>query len=205
MLTVSPNKEAPHASSVERRSFYRINDAVALKAHKLEPDVVKAARDRIVRREYELQAIAGKGDNNANFQAALRDVEMKNPEVANLFRLFEARIDSLVNMVATQEHSGLDAPNVVASISGSGVAFDWSNAFFEGEHVLVEMTLFPSLYTVEALARVVRGDPKERSADGNFRCALEYVEIAETDREVLLQHIHGLQIESLRSRNDSEF
>ncbi len=205
MPTVSPHANTPHTSSVERRSFYRVNDAVALKAHKLEPELVGAAKDRVARREFELQAIAGKGDSNANFQAALRDVEIKSPEVANLFRLFESRIDSLVKMVATQEQGVLDAPNVVASVSGSGVAFDWTTAFYEGEHVLVEMTLFPARYNVEAVAKVVRGNPNDRSSDGKFHCALEFVAIAETDREVLLQHIHSLQIESLRSRNDQDY
>jgi len=205
MPVVSSNAKAPKASSAERRSFYRINDAVALKVHKLEPDSVSSARDSVVRREYELQALTGKGDSNAHFQTALRDVEAKLPEVANLFKLFEARIDSLVQMVTLQERAEVEAPNVVVSMSGSGLGFDWPTAFYEDEQLLVELTLFPSRYQIEAVAKVVRGNPADRSTNGKFHCALEFVEIASTDQEVLLQHVHNLQLEALRSRNDSDY
>jgi len=101
----------------------------------------------------------------------LREVEAKHPEVANLFRLFESRIDAVVQVISQQDMSAQESPNVVVSMSGSGLAFDWSKAFYEG----------------------------------NFHCALEFTDIAETDREVLLQHVHNLQLESLRSRNDADF
>lgn len=205
MPVVSSNAQAPKASSAERRSFYRINDAVALKVHQLDADNVRAAREKLARREFELQALAGKGDGNAHFQAALRDVETKHPEVANLFRLFESRIDSLVQMVAMQgQADDVEAPNVVVSMSGSGLGFEWPTAFFEDDHLLLEMTLFPSRYQFEAVAKVVRGNPADRSTNGKFHCALEFVEITHTDREVLLQHVHNLQIDSLRSRNDRD-
>ena len=205
MPAVSTNSQQPKAKSVERRSFFRVNDAVALNVNKLEPDLLKAAQERLQRREHELQALAGKGDSNTQLQTALRDVEAKHPEVANLFRLFESRIDSLVQALSQQDKSAQESPNVVVSMSGSGLGFDWPTAYYEGEYLLVEMTLFPLQYQIEAIAKIVRGNPAERATDGKFHCALEFVEIAHTDREVLLQHVHNLQLESLRSRNDADF
>lgn len=205
MPAISTPIQTPKPSGSERRAFYRISDAVALKLNKLDPNALNAAIDKIKRQEFELQALASKGGADAQFQSALRDVEAKLPEVANLFRLFEQRIDALVNVIASQNIASEQSPNAVVSISGNGLAFDWTSAFYEGEHLAVEMTLFPSRVHIEAVAKVVRGNPNERSTDGHFHCALEFVEIAHSNREQLLQHVHQLQIQALRSRNDSDY
>jgi len=57
MPAVSINSQEPKAKSVERRSYFRVNDAVALSVNKLEAEVLTAARDRIQGREAELQAL----------------------------------------------------------------------------------------------------------------------------------------------------
>jgi len=204
MSAVSTNTEQPKGQAVERRSFFRVNDAVALKVSKLETEMLEAAKERVQQRERELQAFS-KGDGSAQVQAALREVEAKHPEVANLFRLFDSRLEALTHALAPQDKSEQEAPNVVASMSGNGLAFDWPSAFYDGEHLMVELTLFPLRYQIDLVAKVVRGNPADRATDGNFHCAMEFVEVAETDREVLLQHVHNLQLESLRSRNDSDF
>ncbi len=205
MPAVSSEQQMPKANNAERRAFYRVNDAVALKVHKLDSTLLERAKDRIRQREYELQVLNGKGDDNSHLQTAIREVEAKHPEVANVFRLLESRLDALANMVANQDIVTADAPNAVASMSGSGLGFDWPTAFYEGDHLMVELTLFPARYQIEAIATVVRGNPANRSTNGNFHCALEFSQIAAADRETLLQHIHHLQLQALRSRNDNDY
>lgn len=205
MSTVSTKAQTPKAQNTERRGFYRVNDAIALQAQKLDSEQLMVSKNRLFEREHEQQALAVKDGGAASLQMALRDVEVKHPEVANLFRLLESRIESLARVVSSQGARADETPNAVVNMSGKGLGFDWPVAFYEGEHLLLNMTLFPARYPIEAIARVVRGNPANRSTDGNFRCALEFVEITPTDREVLLQHIHGLQLEALRSRNDAEY
>lgn len=200
MAAASSKVTHPGDSPAERRGYFRVNDAVALKINQLEPAALDGARDRIEQRERELQA--HRASDGAQLKVALREVENKHPEVANLFRLFDARLEALSEALSPQQKSESTAPNVVASLSGSGLAFDWANAYFEGDRLMMQLTLFPLRYQIELVAEVVRGKPTDRATDGRFHCAVRFEHIAATDREVLLQHIHRLQLESLRSRND---
>lgn len=199
MSVATSPKPKPLAQSVERRAYFRVTDAVALRVSAL--DTEKAAEF-----EQQLQTRKASADgvlSNTSAHMIWRNIEENYPDIAAYLLRLERRLGAM------QEQMGMIAADAVertpthtVNVSGSGLHFEADEAFFIGQLVRVSMRLFPSGQSIDALAKVVRGNKRATpAAQGKFSCALEFVEILPGELEALLQHIHALQMESLRTRD----
>jgi len=202
MSTAVNQQQAPSADAAERRTYFRVNDAVALRVVPLDEESEKQFQLNLEQRRSSGQD----ADHSAQAHMIWRNLEENYPDIAAYLSRLEQRIDALQRQIGDlSEGAPLQTPTHTVNISGSGLHFDSEVAYFIGQPVRVTMRLFPSGQTIDALAKVVREHKRTTPvSQGKFGCALQFTDILSGEREALLQHIHVLQMEAWRARSLDE-
>jgi len=80
------------------------------------------------------------------------------------------------------------------SISGSGLAFTAEEALSMDELLELKFTLQPSLTNIRTFAKVVSCQAQE----GQFKIAVEYTQLNDDDRDILIRHVVKKQMSDIR-------
>ena len=72
----------------------------------------------------------------------------------------------------------------------------------QGELVELKLKLLPSGLRLVIIARVILVETDAGEDDRKFRVSLDFEHLHEADREILIKHIHGKQMEQLSSAQD---
>jgi len=203
--------ELAQPSGDERRDYFRVNDAVALHVEPIDAADLPALQARFDDERLRF----GLGNYFAHCSEQIlpqrKRIQSRYPDVADYLQSLEQRLDMLAGLLASD--GGLaEASSHVANISGSGIDFAYHRPLAEGEHALLRVVLFPDQARILAIGKVVHtghyeGCQPAGTRDGvgqaqQFRAGMRFEHIHEADRERLIKHIHGLQMQSLRTRRD---
>jgi hypothetical protein len=163
--------------------------------------------------EEERRFIASDAIRTANVQAALMNIELRlqdllaslraqNKHVAEAVDLLNSKITLLERVVALEStRSGAaeyrEHQPTAVSISGGGLSLQATAPLALNAHLAIDLVLLPAQHPMRALGRVAvcRTHP-----GGGFDIGIEFTEMREEDREILIQHIMRKQSAELRSR-----
>ena len=180
----------------ERRRFFRIDDEVLLGFEVIEQADVDARLDDFWQNEHAFSI-----RNNYNFKieqqiADFNKIEKKMPELGRYLSVMQAQIDLITERLVEDE---LDAALTrrAVNISAQGISFDYETAPREEALVELNLKLLPSGLRLVIIARVVKVEAQAES--GQHRISLDFEYVHEADREILIKHVHGKQMESLSS------
>ena len=86
------------------------------------------------------------------------------------------------------------------NISGSGIRFRHSQRLRAGSKLRMELQLFPSCTCLSLLGTVVRcGELKQPAKNGDrYVIAAAFADIHDDDRELVIRHVHSLQLDYAR-------
>ena len=187
----------------DRRAYYRINDAVALRVEKIAEDGMEQAIERYQRDHARLGLSNLFAHEHQNSLPEFKSIEERHPEIARYLGTLHTRIEQLARALAQSEDDMPSYPTHKVDISGNGIRFVHDKPLFEDGHVLMNIVLFPDRIRLLCIARVINCDEGDSEYGGaEFPVALEFVHIHDGDRELLVKHIYALQLQSLRSRQD---
>ncbi len=189
------------ATVSERRRFFRIDDEVALS---LQP--IAAADEEVRIDDFWQNEHAYSMRNNYNFQieqhiADFNRIEKRMPELARYLRVLERQIDRITDKLLVDDDSMLERQLV--NISAQGLLCRSDDAPAPGSLIELTLKLLPSGLRLVIMARVVKAEADDEGEDGASRVALDFEHVHEADREILVKHIHGKQMESLSSAQES--
>ena len=196
---MSAEAATAEASERNRRESFRINDRVALAAHRLtEHEYRKARADARENRDRRraLNSIIATGENQ---RGVLRKIREEDPLVAAYLASLEERLESLARVLAREGRIVGDTPSHDVNLSGNGIRFEHDEALAKGDRLAIEIQLFPSGTCLSLLGTVVRA--RERSAvrsGGRYQVAVDFTDIHDDDRELLIRHVHNLQLDYVR-------
>jgi len=178
---------SPTTGQSERREYFRITDEVTLNARKIEnEDAMELMRGRLC------DAIPDQFMLAASFTAQSADMQRllhNMPGKSHDLTAYLARLDNKLNRLA--QHMVLesmhvdDRPLVAVNLSAGGVAFHGEDEFRVDDMLEIRMVLYPDLIGILAIARVVGCEPE---AGGGFQVAVEFSEMRERDRDLLVKH-----------------
>lgn len=186
----------------ERRRFYRIDDKVALSVQAIAAAELDARLDDFWKNDH-LHSIR----NNYNFQieqhiADRHKIEKKMPELARYLGVLEKQIDRI-----TEKLIGSDDDIVLqrksSNLSAQGIAFYNDDTPEPDSLVEFHIKLLPSGFRLVIIARVVLCEAVSDQGEGKHRVSLDFEYMHEADREILIKHIHGKQMESLSSAQET--
>ena len=90
-----------------------------------------------------------------------------------------------------------------ANLSAQGISFVDAQAPGQGELVELKLKLLPSGLRLVIMTRVVLVETDSAGKQDKTRVSLDFENLHEADREILIKHIHSKQIESLSNLQET--
>ncbi len=145
--------------------------------------------------------------NNYNFQieqhiADRHKIESEMPELARYLGVLEKQIDRITERLIGDEHNK-QMVRKNANLSAQGISFFDDQAPSQGELVELKLKLLPSGLRLVIMARVVMVESDSAGEQDMTRVSLDFENLHEADREILIKHIHGKQMESLSNLQET--
>ena len=186
----------------DRRRFFRITDAIHV-AYEIIDEEATLESLEVDHNEVMIDAIAIIEQHNEDVSQTLSELGESAPIAAKAITALNDKIDTLLNL--------LELDNIIiqkklqrveaASVSACGIAFPISETIAVGQKVRLMMRLESANIKLNAIGCVV--DCNELGEEYYLR--VEFVDMSDTDREHLIQHImqrQDLLLKSLRQQVD---
>jgi hypothetical protein len=186
-----------------RRRFFRIVDALGV-SYKVMTEAEVSGSDQEtgeVSKQFVDTFSVMKNYNNV-LNEALEKIQPRDPDTAVAIEQLNKKFDALLMMLELDSLITQRACHQVAeaSISASGIAFPVEESLEPGMFLALELLLRPSSKHVGAIGRVIACD--KLSDDDVFYLRVEFIEMTDKDKEVLIQHIVQRQGALLRALKD---
>lgn len=189
-------------SGEERRRYFRVNDTIHL-LHRV-VDASKVVQHSHVSNDvlgsYSLTAALDVLNQEA---AALAPrLERRDPEIVEYLKLIDNKINLIAQAIACQEHEFSEHDKKEVNLSASGLAFSNNNAIAVGACLELRMLLTSCLAVIVAYARVVQcKDIAKDNPEHPYLICVEYINMNEEDRELLIKHAIKKQMQQLRDKH----
>ena len=185
----------------EKRRYFRIEDEALLVLERID----KAEVDNRLE-DFWVNEHAFSIRNNYNFQieqhiADRRKIDSKMPELGRYLGVLEKQIDGLTNKLIGDDNDQAMAQKSV-NLSAQGIAYYDDQVPEQDELVELKLKLLPSGFRLVIIARVVLVEKDRCQDQGKHRVSLDFENLHEADREILIKHVHDKQMESLSSAQE---
>lgn len=188
----------------DRRRFFRIDDEVNLAYRKV--DVQEATEsshvsDNILSSSTMMVAM---DVLNQEAKLILRRLEKADSDVADYLKLMDDKIDLIARSILLQE-ADFSAENTrEVNISASGLAFASKEALNAGDFLEIKMLLPSSMAIVVTYGKVVyRKMSYSENSDYPYVVGLDYINMKEQDRELLIKHVVKRQMQQIRGQKQA--
>lgn len=188
--------------SDERRRYYRIEDEVCLAMRLVAQTEIDDCLEDFWANEHAFSM-----RNNYNFQieqhiADRHKIETKMPEMARYLGVLEKQIDRITEKLIGDEHDA-NMIQKAANLSAQGISFCTDQPPPQGELAELKLKLLPSGLRLVIIARVVLVESDSSREQDRSRVSLDFENLHEADREILIKHIHGKQLEALSNAKEA--
>ena len=188
--------------SDERRRYYRIDDEVDLNMQLVTQAEIDDCLEDFWANEHAFSM-----RNNYNFQIEQHigdrhKIEAKMPELARYLGVLEKQIDRITEKLIGDEHDASMIRKAV-NISAQGISFCIDQPPAQGKLVELKLKLLPSGLRLVIIARVVLVENDSSREPNQARISLDFENLHEADREILIKHIHAKQLETLSNTKET--
>ncbi|MCH7816067.1 MAG: PilZ domain-containing protein [Proteobacteria bacterium] len=196
-------------SSKKERSYFRIIDYVGLNYRRVEVKQYNALR--LANQNAEVPSIDALAEIDQQMQMILNRLKIKNPDVAELVKLLNRKIQQILKHSHISEGlMKLDTyPQRRVDLSASGIAFPTSE-FIPVDHLLeLELVLQPGRQHLKLLAMVVTSEADTfslNSGDDSLTHVVrtKFIDINDDIQEFLIQYVVKRQASIIRAdRNEN--
>lgn len=187
----------------DRRRFFRINDEVDLFYRKIARQEAGEAShiDENVLTSDALPQIMAAVEQEIH--GLLRRIETAQPEIAAYLKLLNYKVDILAECLLRQNDLAREKNSYHVNLSASGLAFGSEQALHEGDFLELKILLPASRALVTTCCRVVqcRQNPVNDQRYP-YVVSVDYLNMKEEDRELLIKHVIKRQMAQLREQKD---
>lgn len=188
----------------DRRDFFRIDDTVHLFYKIVDEGAIatRSPRTDDLLSSYSLVTALDILDQKSWLM--MNRVERKEPEIAEYLKLMESKISFLAQAVMRQGNDFTDRNMRKANISASGFAFESDAVIETGQFLEIKLLLTSCLVGI-----VIYGKAIYCKAVGGgditlpFQIGIDYVNLQEQDREVLIKPVVKRQMQQIREQKRS--
>lgn len=129
-------------------------------------------------------------------------LDRRDPDMFEYLKILDNKINLIAQSLSPQQDAFTDHDKREVSLSAAGVAFTNDVAIPSGTLLELRMVLTSCLAVIVAYGRVAQC--KDISADNSeqpYAICVEYVNMKEEDRELLIKHVIKKQMQQLRDKN----
>ncbi len=197
--------ESTENNHSERRRFFRIKDEILLFYKLLDNGEIPADKSFKEQTVDPFSLTAALSHLTEDTRVQLKLLEKNYPDVSAYLKILDRKINLIAQSVLLNDKSMEGQASKEVDLSASGLAFCSENRIEVGSILELKMILPPSLVAVITYGNVVHCEPKEASdaVDPSYNIGVDFLNIEEQDRELLIRHIVKRQMVQLRKRNKS--
>lgn len=186
----------------ERRRYYRIDEEVMIALTQIDAGELDERLEDFWSNEH---AFSIRNDYNYQISQHIADralIENKMPELGRYLSVLEKQIDRLTErLLVDDDEQAMEKKTT--NLSAQGIAYHVSEAPPPNGMVELKLKLLPSGLRLVIIARVVLVETDAGQDQGEYKISLDFEHLHEADREILIKHIHGKQMEALSSAKES--
>ncbi len=188
------------SSETNRRKYLRIDDRVSLYFRPLSKEQAANAVADFETKRLEFSIRNHLVHGREQHLPQMRIIEKRHPEIAGYLKFLEKQIESLSAQLIDKNHCLSADEKYEVNLSAEGIRFYMPERFEPGDLAEIAIMVYPSRASMFALGRVVRSEKVEddSGAETLWRTAIHFTCLHEEDREMLIKHIHHLQLTELR-------
>jgi len=184
----------------ERRRYFRITDQVAIGYRVLsDSDTTVTGVDMS-----SPSALIVQLENQIT--ASLETLRSVQPQVHQLLELFNRKINLVLSLDETlfEPVSDQEKRSQKVNISACGLAFPSHEQLRPNQKILMDLTLFPSNICLKLMAIVIGCDSLEEPiGEDCYIIRADFVDITNSEQEVLVQHVIKRQTSQLKERREA--
>ncbi len=185
----------------DRRRFFRINDEVNLFYKVVDEQTMIAASEVTEDLLSNTSLVTAMNVLDQEARLVLHRIEKKEPEIAEYLRIQDAKINLLTQDLTRYDKDVSESVSRNANISASGLAFESDNAIEVGEILEIKLLLSSCFAVIAIFGRVVYCRKSKDNTDSMpFQIGLDYVNLKDQDREVLIKHVVKRQMQQIREQ-----
>ena len=188
----------------ERRRFFRIDDEINLFYKKVEPESIQGNAELTADLLNNCSLAAALDMLAQESQLIFNRIERSDPDIAEYLKIMDSKINLLARTILMEGNELVEQRPHNVSLSASGVSFDCAQSFSAGDYLEVRILLTSCMAVIVSYGRVVYC---RKNGAGNdefpFVVGMEYTQITEQDRELLIKHVVKRQMQQVREQKAS--
>ena len=185
----------------ERRRFFRIDDAINLYYKVVdEQDVIAASKmsDDVLSN---CSLVTALDMLNQESRMLMFRVEKNEPEIAEYLKIMDSKINLLAQAVMRQGNDFSESNMFNTNISASGLAIEIEHSIGVGEYLEIKLLLTSCIAVILVYGRVVYcKENNQKNASMPYQVGIDYINLNDQDREVLIKHIVKRQMQQIREQ-----
>ncbi|MGH1439609.1 MAG: PilZ domain-containing protein [Cellvibrionaceae bacterium] len=185
-------------SNDDRRRFFRITDAIGV-SYTLMNESEENPPEKGGGSIQGMSIHSLLESHNQEITSALSDLASSQPEAANAISALNKKLDTITTLIELEGLVDGRATHSIqeASISACGIAFSVNEELASDTKINLSLFLETSGEQVAAIGRVI--DCQSLAEEDAYYLRVEFVEMVDSEREKLIQHIIQRQGSLLRS------
>jgi c-di-GMP-binding flagellar brake protein YcgR len=188
----------------DRRRFFRIDDEVNLFYKVVDEQEVLSASQVTNDLLSNCSLVTALDMLDQESRLIMYRIEKNDPEIAEYLKIQESKISLIAQAVMTQGNDFSKGDMRNANISASGLAFECENLIKEDEFLEIKLLLTSCLAVIVIYGKVIYCKETENGeAAMPYLIGVDYINMKEQDREVLIKHVVKRQMQQIRENKES--
>lgn len=197
------NRESQDTAA-ERRRFFRIDDEIALFYRIIASDELPDKQGLTEGISDTFALSAGLHSLTQESRAVLRKLERDQPDVSHYLKILDRKIELVAQTLLMSQTDALQQPTTNVNLSAAGVAFEADQRLDTNECVELKMILPPAMVALVVYGTVVYCEEnRSNEAVARYRVGVDFLNLQDRDREILIRHVVKKQMQQIRDRNES--
>jgi hypothetical protein len=192
--------EAADLSAVERREYFRIRDQVVLDYQPLDAAEAALVAEEIQRDMPDRFTVVSRFEASSRIMNRLTHTfASKMPDLARYLKSMDDKLNYMARLFVMEAIDLHERIPQVVTLSGGGICFGVDREYTEDTLLELRIVLLPSMTGILSVGKVVHCQQAFPGLSGSpWNIAVEYRDIREPDRDLLVKHIMNRQTEELR-------
>ncbi len=185
------------SDSSNKRSFFRVNDSVALAIKPLPGKTTADINALYEERRRDFGIVNEFLLARERYLPKLLRIRRRDPEIAEYISYLEDKIQKLAASMGRKKEMRKAKPTHHVNLSASGIRFESDIPLETGAKVELTITLFPSGSPILVFGEVIRAVPDTHHG-ASWSYVVNFSHIHDEDMELLIKHVHARQLDELR-------
>lgn len=188
----------------DRRRFFRIDDAVNLYYKVVDEGAVIAASKTTDDLLSNCSLVTALDVLDQESRLIMHRIEKKEPEIAEYLKIIDTKVSLLAQSVMRQGHDLSESHMCNTNISASGLSIEIDHKIAVGDFLEMKLLLTSCIAVIMIYGKVVYCRENPDGGEKNpYLVGIDYVNLSDQDREVLIKHIVKRQMQQIREKKES--